>query len=377
MESKPHYNYHDVLWAPAKALSAKQIATMTLFLLLSLVVYNLFTYSALAVDYQPLSSAFSVYGLLPFDYHTFESSLARSVYYSGIGVSVFVIMLGMFAIAAFNIELIRGNRFMSIRQVLRFTRQRMSQIFLSELSIVLFVGFVIFLLFLFGLITRIPYLGDWLYLLFFIFPGFIITIFVIFILFVCVASILLLPAVSAAERQGETFTAILETFSIIIRQPIRWLGYTLYSLAAAKVSMFVFAYFAYRAVMFLVWSVSLGGGEKIVTLTQSGLTLLPHNSALVSSVFSLFPGVTFSFSVSEFARRWAETPAAYGMAVVLFIIFASVLGYGLAIIAAAQARGYAALRKIKDNHLIGDEQSLFFVDEHVNPEIVTSPIKTE
>jgi hypothetical protein len=54
------------------------------------------------------------------------------------------------------------------------------------------------------------------------------------------------------------------------------------------------------------------------------------------------------------------------MAFMLFLIFLSILGYTLAIVAAGQARGYVALRFIKDNYSIAAEDSLFFKDEPVN-----------
>ena len=67
---------------------------------------------------------------------------------------------------------------------------------------------------------------------------------------------------SAADRAGETFTAILETFSTVIRQPVRWLSYTAYALVAGKVASFVYAYFCFRAVQFIGWSAGLGGGDR-------------------------------------------------------------------------------------------------------------------
>ena len=57
------------------------------------------------------------------------------------------------------------------------------------------------------------------------------------------------------------------------------------------------------------------------------------------------------------------------MALMIFLIFASILGYAGAVIAAGQARAYVAIRYIKDKHSVADEDPLFFVDEPVNPPI--------
>ncbi|MFQ6007932.1 MAG: hypothetical protein ACE5K8_03180 [Candidatus Zixiibacteriota bacterium] len=367
METSPYYDFRDVLLAPAKALTAKKIFVMTLFLCAGLVVYDFFTYFAVAVNDERLSSYYHVYGLTPLVYLRFSNWLAQILYWIGIVAGLLVLMLGFFAVSAINIEETRGNRFFTVRGAVKFSLRRFTQLFLSELAIALFVGFMVLLAFLLGLLTRIPYLGEWIYALFFAIPNFIIFLFVVFIVFVMVVSIVLLPAVAAAERHGETFSAILETFSTIIRQPVRWLLYTSYSLVAAKVAGFVYAYFCYRAVQFLTYSASLGAGDKVWRLLKSGLSHLPVNSNLVRETCNVFPGIDWSFSFPAWARGGGNEAAGHVMAFMLFLIFASVIGYMLAIIATAQARGYVAVRYIKDNYKIPDEKPLFFEEEHVNP----------
>jgi len=369
MEAAPHFDFRDVLLAPARALSAKKILVMTFFLCASLIAYDIFTYLAVLVDGERLTSFYSVYGLAPLTHLTFTSWAAQIFYTLGIVAAALLLMLGFFGVSAINIEEVRGNRFFSAGGAIKFSFQRFTQLLLSEVAIGLFVGFIILLILLLGLITRIPFLGEWVYALFFVIPNFIIALFTVFIIFVMAVSVVLLPAVAAAERHGETFTAILETFSTVIRQPVRWLLYTLYALVAAKVCGFVYAYFCYRAVQFLTFSASLGAGDKVWRLLKSGMSHLPVNSPLVKETFNVFPGIDWSFSVSAWTRGGGNEAAGYLMAVMLFLVFASIIGYMLAIVASAQARGYVAIRYLKDTHKIPDESPLFFEDEHVNPPV--------
>ncbi len=345
---------------------------MTLFLCAGLVVYDIFTYLAVAVNGERLSSYYHVYGLTPLVYLRFPNWPAQILYWIGIVGGVLALMLGFFAVSAINIEQMRGNRFFSVRGAIKFSLQRFTQLFLSELAIALFVSFIVLLAVLLGLITRIPYLGEWIYALFFAIPNFIIFLFVVFIVFVMVVSVILLPAVASGERHGETFSAILETFSTIIRQPVRWLLYTAYSLVAAKIAGFIYAYFCYRAVQFLTYSASLGAGDKVWRLLKAGISHLPVNSSLVKVTCNVFPGVHWSFSFSGWTRGGGNEDAGYLMSVMLFLIFASIIGYMLAIIATAQARGYVALRYIKDGYKVPDEKPLFFEEEHVNPPVEES-----
>lgn len=369
LETKPRYDFRDVLSAPARALSAKQILVMTLSLLLALTLYDMLYYLAVAIDAQNLSATFNVYGFFPFTMPRFEALVARAVFYSGVAAAVLAVMLGFFAVAAINIESIRGNRFFSSVGSLKFAASRFWQLFLSELSIAAFVGFIIFLFALLGLVSRIPIAGEWLFVILFALPNFIIALLSVFIISVFTLTILLLPAVAAAEREGESFGVIVETFSTIIRQPLRWAGYTAYSLVAAKLAGFVYAYFAYRAVEFMVFSASIGGGRRIADLVNSGLAHLPVRSEFAQEMFNVFPGVSFGVEIQPMLRSSSDSPVSYAMAVMLFLCFLSILGYMGAVLASAQARGYVAIRQIKDGYSIADESPMFFTDEHVNPKI--------
>jgi hypothetical protein len=370
MESSPNPDIRSVIAAPAHALSAKQILIMVLSLCGGLIVFDFFYYLGVIFEGQAPRLVFEVYGFLPFATDGFQSTVARGLYYTGAVFGVFVLMLGFFGVSAIHIEALRGNRFFSARGALKFTLNRWRQVAYAEGAIILFVLFITLLYIIFGLICRIPFIGEWIYSIFFIIPNFIIGLFAVFILFILALSILLLPAVAAAERNGEAFNVILETFSTIIREPFRWIGYTLYALVAAKVVSFVFCYFAYRAVQFTTWASSLGGGEGIEKLVRGGLSHLPTRSDFVQQACNIFPGIHFGFSLPQGNFFLTSTSVASNlMALMLFLIFATVVGYALATVAGAQARGYALIRFIKDGYRIDEEKSMFASEEHVNPPV--------
>ena len=339
---------------------------MTFALCLAIICYDLFTYLALAIAGAGPGYIFTTQGLFPFQIFALGSTVGWMVYGVGVVLALLALMMGFTAVAAFNIEEARGNRFMHTRQAIRFAWQRLPQLFLTELALVLIVGFIVLLFFLFGLVTRLPIVGEWLYALFFTIPAFIIAILTVFIIVVFQASWILTPAVMATDRVRETFTAILETFSTLIRQPVRWLLYTVYSLLAAKVCSFVYAYFCYRSVQFIGWAAGLGGGERTTDLIKSGLSHLPVDSDTVHETFNIFPGVDWGISLVRWTRGGGDEAVGYLMAVMLFLIFASIIGYFLAIIATGQARAYIVIRYLKDNYDLTSEPPLFFEEEPVN-----------
>ena len=357
----------DVLKAPAYALSAKQILVMTFYLCAGMVVFDVFTYLAYLVDGQNLGTIFRVYDFFPFSIPSIHGWLAWVVFVAGCVLTMLSIMAGFFGVSAINIEQMRGNRFMSWGAAIRFALSRAGQIFLAELAVVLFIALVVGIFVVFGLITRIPAIGPWIYAIFFAIPNFVIAIFAVFVIFVFALSVILLPAVSAAERHGEAFGVIVETFSTIIRQPLRWFGYTIYTTIVAKLASFIYAYFAFRAIQFLVGATMLGGGGGLYSLVRGGLSHLPANSEFVRETFNVFPGVDWSFSVAYWMRGGSNAAAGYVMSVMIFLIFASVIGYFLAVVAAGQVWGFASIRVIKDEYNIAEESPMFFTDEHVNP----------
>lgn len=372
------YDFRDVLATPAAALSAKRIFVMSLFLLGALFVYDIFTYLALFANGEKIRGALAVYGAFPFDDFRFDSVGGDVIYWAGIVLSTMVLMMGMFAVAAFEIESLRGYRFMGIKRAIVFALERFKQIFLSHLSIVSFLLLIFLLVVLYGLIARIPFVGEWIFSIFFVIPGFVLAIFTVFIILVLMLSIFLLPAVAAADRNGETFDSILETFSTIIRQPIRWFLYTLYSGIAAKVCGFIYAYFAFRAIQFLTWAASIGGGEDITRLVKAGANNLPLKSDVANYTFNIFAGLNWKIDIAGWARgSSSDSAASYVMAFMLFLIFASIFGYMLAVIATAQARAFVIIRFLKDDYKIPDEKPMFFQEERVNPKISEPSSKSE
>lgn len=369
MISRPFYNIFDAVQAPARGLSAKQILLSALSLIAGLLVFDFFRYLAYVEQGENLGLVFDLYGFFPFDSPPKGRLLAQLLYAVGIAGGVLCVMCGLTAVSIIHVEAIRGNAFMSPRKAIKFVRSRFRQLVSAVAAIAVFVGLIVLLFALFGLIARIPLLGDLIFAVFFVIPNFIIALFAVFIVFVGVIGILLLPAVAATERGKESFGVILETFSTIIRQPSRWIGYTLVSGALAKVATFVFAYFSYRAIEFMVFATSIGGGEKLRRLVGAGVSLLPTDSRVFEFFFNIFPGVRWSFDFDKLAGTSGGGIAAHLVALMLFVIFAAIIGYFMSSLAAAQVYTYAGIRKSKDGHDLSTEKPLFFEEEHVNAEI--------
>lgn len=373
MDINFEYNLSGILQVPIRALRAKKIFVGALFLATSLVCVYLFTALAFWVDGGNSSSIPILFGLISIPVVGFPGFWGMAIIYVGLFMALLSVGLGLLAISAIDFEELRGNHFFSAGEAIKFSLGRIKQLFLSWLGIALFIGFIILLGFLVGLISHIPYVGPIIFSIFFFFPNFVIALFTVLVIFVFLLSFLVMPTAVAADLKNETFNSILESFSTIIRQPIRWTFYTLYSIITAKLAGFVFAYFAYRAVQLLIFSTRLGGGDKINGLISAGLSHLPLDSDPIFYTTHICSGLNFGIDFSQLGSATTDgSIAGYIMAISFGLVFLTIWGYMFSVIATGQSSAYAVIKKIRDGHLISDEKSQFYEEEWVNP-----PIKKE
>lgn len=367
------FSFRGIVAVPAKALELKKVFIGALALLAALVIYNLLTYLAVLVDGLSVGSTFDRHSFFPFDSINFVSIQAKVIFILGIAAGAGALMTGSLAIGIINIEELRGNRLYGARQALRFAYSRAANMFFALLALALFVLIVSALLSLLGLLARIPFVGESIFSVLFVLPGFVSAILVTLVIVIFFLSFLTLPASAAADRVGETFTAILESFSTLIRQPFRWFGYTLYTLAAGKFCVWILALFSLLTIKFLGSVTALTGAEAVSRTIAGGAKLLPLKSWFAAFTFDLWPkldgliGFNPGVDVTRLGKGGQETFAAYLMAISLLLIFAYIWGYGVSIIATGQAYIYVILRKFRDDYDITAEDPLFMEEEWINP----------
>lgn len=367
MKPQLHFTFRNIAAAPARALSAKQILVMTTALVAALVVYDLAFYLAHLAGGSKLSVVYKVYGFSPGLLPGVPNLSAKIIFGVGILISVFVVMLGMLGVAAITIEHIRGNRFFSAGEAFRFALSRAKTLFLCEAAILLFVTFIVAVFMGVGLIGRIPFAGEWLYSFFLIFPLYFIALFTVLIVLIAQVSVILTPAIAATDRKGETFGLIVETFSTITRQPLRWVGYTAYAIVAGKLASFIYAYFAVRSVQGIVWATGLTDGGRMQKLVQTALSHLPVRSDIVSESLNVFPGINWGVSLIPFVQS-GDSVVSHVMAFMLFVIFLSVIAYFLCVITSTQVYGYVLIRYFKDGYRLDEESAMGEADTSNTPD---------
>ncbi len=368
------FSFREIVTAPARALELKKIFIGGLSLLVALALYDSFVYLAVAVDGLSVSAYFHSHSVFPFASLRFVTLGAKALFGIGVLLGLYVVMHGFLAIGLITIEELRGNRLCSARDGLRFSLGRWKQTSLALGSIALFLLFLLAFNSGLGLVARIPWIGAGLYSVLFVIPGFLVALFTVVIALVFVFSLLILPAATAADRIGESFTSIVETFSTFLRQPFRWIGYTVFSFGSAKICVWVLAGISAMAIKCFVWLSSLSGGAAVSETFAGGARLLPLRSWLIDFTTNLWPGLKIAgadmgFDITRWGKGGVEGFAALLMAIALVIIFAYIWGYGISILATSQTYAYVIIRKLRDDYDVTAEDPLFLENEWINPPI--------
>ena len=362
----PH-DIRAVLSAPGKGLSLKKIFVSSLFLLVGYAVYLFCTYLALLYDGVGFDYIWQSYGFFPIKLFAFDAWMAAAIQLIGIALGLLCLSLAIMAGAAINFEELRGDHFFSASDALRLTVRRTPTIVLGYLSIIFFVLMIYILGILVGLITRIPFIGELLVGIFYIVPIFMTLAFTVFIVFVAIVGIILFPVVIAAQKRREVFDGLLQLFSVMIKEPIRFLWYAVVAAVLAKVSSFVMAYLFYRTLQFSRIVLKTGGGGNVERMFNTAYAQLPIDSSLVAFVTNIFPGIPFGFEMARWGFGGARTAGSVLLAISIFLLFVILLGYMISVLSAGLARGYAVVRRMKDDHIIADEEPLISREDYANP----------
>ncbi len=362
----PH-DIRAVLSAPGNGLSLKKMFASSLFLLLGYAVYLCCTYLALLYDGVGFDYIWQSYGMFPFKLFAFDARIALAIQLIGIALGTLCVSLAIMAGAVINFEELRGDYFFSTFDAIRLTVRRIPTLVLGYLSIAGFIAFIYVLGILVGLVTRIPFIGEVLVGVFYIIPIFITLAFTVFIIFVAVVGIVLFPVVIAAQKQREVFDGLLQLFSVMIKEPIRFVWYTAVAAALAKVSSFVMAYLFYRTLQLSRVMLKTGGGTHVERMFNAAYAQLPLDSALVAFVTNIFPGIPFGFELTRWGFGGAHTAGSVFLAISIFLLFIIILGYMISVLSAGTARGYAVIRRMKDDYVIADEEPLVSHEDYANP----------
>ncbi len=347
-----HFNYKDVFRAGRLGFSAKKIWVGFLGILIGLIGYSILAYLALLTSGWKWQEIWRAYRYIPIPYPLGAVHLAPwSWVLWGVG-ALFFAFVGLLTIASISkitFEQLRGDEFYEAKEAARFALRNWKGVFLSPLTLIIFVGVILLIGFVFGVWGRIPYFGQ-LFTGIFAIPIFAGALFCVYLMVVFVVSLIMAPPI-VATTESDTFDTLFETFSVVNDQPWRFVLWEILLKAVEALGVFILACFVKRALLLTDWALRLWQGPRAwMSMTWSNglwyLPTCPPIQALEGICERFLPSLLVPHQA--LMGTWADKWGGFFLGLSFYFVAIFVLAFGMAIWASGQTLIYTVLVKIKD-----------------------------
>ncbi len=360
MTSDLRYDFWDILKAPRLALSGKNLLAQARPLWFGYLVFGVLAYLAMIIEGRPFADAWAQYTFFPLAGLGLTHWYTYALWIAGIVAVVGFYDYGNLKVAKLAFEEVRGNYFFPHKEAGADARSNLLSLWVAGLLV---LGLIVILALLQGvvsLISLIPGIGEVLYSLLYAVPFFLWSLFLVFLAFGLTTGILTMPAVIVA-REKETFGATFYIYNIIWSQPLRWLGMTVFGLAAAKLGIWVIGYFFMRALQLTNFLSTLFAGEKVANLLAAAYNLLEPARPIFNFFTTLYPGSAIGYDWISFGGQYqpvgAEYVAALIIALALVALWIVIVSYGINIITCSQLLAFLVVHYNEDKVKLTEDLS--------------------
>ena len=378
-----HFNYKDIFLAPRLALSPKKIWVFIIGNLSGYVIYWILSYLSLTISGIEINEAITEYGLFPCLYGNSAPLVSWLIYYTGICIWLFFVLISCTAVSRITIKQLQGDNFYSADDALDYVMKKWRSIVFTPISVIFIIITFVIIACVFALIGNIPIVGKLLFPLLYIFY-FFGSIFTVFSLFVLIISLLFGPAIIGSYEE-DTIGTVFHSYQITFNQPWRIITYNsiLVTLAIIFINIFswfysvsfnlinqIFGYFmGIKLENIMGYAVSIVDTSWIsnnfstlkISMEQELFGTLTMATDMIEFILSLL--VKFSslillalpnFSIESYSGSLSaiETISGLLLSIPLIFLTISVLSYGLAILSVGETIIFIIFKKIMDKENI-------------------------
>ena len=378
-----HFNYKDIFLAPRLALSPKKIWVFIIGNLSGYVIYWILSYLSLTISGIEINEAITEYGLFPCLYGNSAPLVSWLIYYTGICIWLFFVLISCTAVSRITIKQLQGDNFYSADDALDYVMKKWRSIVFTPISVIFIIITFVIIACVFALIGNIPIVGKLLFPLLYIFY-FFGSIFTVFSLFVLIISLLFGPAIIGSYEE-DTIGTVFHSYQITFNQPWRIITYQsiLLTLAIIFINIFswfysvsfnlinqIFGYFmGIKLENIMGYAVSIVDTSWIsnnfstlkISIEQELFGTLTMATDMIEFILSLL--VKFSslillalpnFSIESYSGSLSaiETISGLLLSIPLIFLTLSVLSYGLAMLSVGETIIFIIFKKIMDKENI-------------------------
>ena len=369
---KLNYNYTDIFRAPRLALSGKKILFLIKGNLFGYIAYFIFSLISLLSTGMSTQEIISKYGLYPCLFGHQAEWFSWVVYFFGISIWFFALMLSLTGVCRIFLKQLKGNDFFSGKDASKFVFKHRHALVLTPITIFLIIIFFLLLASIFALIGKIPVIGNLtlsiLYILYFL--GSVFTILSTFVLF---TSLIYTPSIVGLYEE-DTMGSVFQTYSITFSQPWRILFYNIILAILIFIGIEIYSWVCLNSIGLIsyIFGQNVFMGDQFFVIHNHSLSVVfpnvivdtfVHYKTLILEKINLNSGIPLLFSPSTNLAGLndlsvIETISSILLSIVYFTIALSVFSYGLAMLAVGQSLMFVTFKKLSD-----DDDLIFRADE--------------
>ena len=374
------FNFRDIFRSPRIALSGKKIFIFIQGNLLGFILYWIFSYLSLALTGLSIQESIGKYGLYPCLFGNNAEWYSYLIYFIGIEAWILAICFASTAVSRVSLKQMKGNDFYSSGEAWTYVFKHWHAVAFSPVALALIIFFFIFSAALFGLISTIPYLGEF----FFVVPYllyFLGSIFTTYTLLVFIISFIYTPPIVGVYEE-DTMGTIFQSYSITFGQNWRIIIYHILLLPLIALGLEIFSWFCFNAIGLInyIFGCSWFMGEKLTNITNYASSLVYPvwmTEMLYSIKDCLLDCFGLTYNIPYFFQPFSDTYNAIDitptesiagvvLALFYFIIGLSIISYGFSILTVGETLMFIIFKKISDNDNLLLRKDEDEIDEELN-----------
>ena len=370
---KLHFDVRDIFRAPRLALSGKKILVFVQALFVGYADYLILTYLSFALAGYTFSETWSQYGLYPCLSGNPAPWYACVVYGIGVVCLLLAINFGCTAVSRITFKQLKGDEFYSSGDAWKYVKKHWHPVVFTSVSFAFILIFFFGMAAVFALVGKIPYVGDFLfvipYLLYFF--GAIFTIYTAIVFGV---SFLYAPAIIAAYEE-DTMGTVFNSYAITWSQPWRIILYHCVLIPIGALASYIFikfwitGYHLINSFFGCDWFM----GSKLANIVAYASNIVCPSSicnsitacftSCAGSCCSGLSGCVYAPNVDLASISGTETAAGVILAVFLFLLMLTAVGYILSILSVGETLMFIIFKKNSDDDNILERKDEDDIDE--------------
>ncbi len=352
---KLYFDVRDIFRSPRLALSGKKIWLFLKANLFGFAVYWIFSYIAIIMGGINISDAVHTFGLYPCIYSVENASLlSQIIYWIGITIWVISIFFACTAVSRITYKQLKGDDFYSVADANKFVKGHRYPIIFGWITILIITAFFGVGAVIFALIGKIPFVGEILFALLYILY-FFGSVFTVYTLIVFITSFIYSPAI-VATLEEDTVGTVFQSYSITWSQPWRLVLYHLILLPIVVIGIAIFKafWFAGYKLINIIFGAELLMNSKLHNIVGWATDLVNPQFGFCNFVWRY---LSFGDKVNQqtllslpdgSVLSSTEYIAGTIVAVILFILFMSIVSYGLSILSVGETIIFTIFKKKSD-----------------------------